>query len=245
MVLSKKNNLIIWAKKPQLEKNKKNVWSSNLWIKSQLSKVKASKKRNTLNKNEKIIFNLINKKLKINKLLDIGGGLGSFYYSLRKKKKNLDYYILEDSKLINRQKKIKLEKIKFTKKVPIKKFNVVFCVSSLHYIINWKSLLIKIIKNKPDYIAIIDFPVVNVKSFFGYQKYYSHQIKYRFQNKKEFKYFFKNKNYKLIKNITNTKSKLTDQKYYEKNFFKGGGRPFKIRSDTFVFKKNKFNKINE
>jgi putative methyltransferase (TIGR04325 family) len=237
MELSKKNSLIIWKKKPQLGKHKKTAWSSSIWIKSQLDRVKASKRRNTLDKNKKIIFNLLNKKLKINRLLDIGGGLGPFYYSLSKKKIKLDYYILEDSKLINKLKKKKLKKIKFTKKVPLKKFNIVFCVSSLHYIINWKSLFRKIIKNQPDYIVIIDLPVVNVQSFFGYQKYYSYQIKYRFQNKKEFKFFFKNKKYKLIKNITNVKSKLTQKKYYEKNFFKN--KLFKVRSDTFIFKNNK------
>ena len=64
MVSSKKNNLIIWRKKPQLKKNKQSAWSSDNWIKSQLSKVRESKTRNALNRNEKIIFDLINKKLK-------------------------------------------------------------------------------------------------------------------------------------------------------------------------------------
>ena len=136
MVSSKKNNLIIWRKKPLLRKKKQNAWSSNNWIKSQLNKVRESKTRNTLNRNEKIIFDLVNKKLKKNKLLDVGGGLGQFYYSLVKKKLNLDYYILENNKLINKLKKIKFEKIKFVRKVPQKKFNIVFFVSSLHYINN-------------------------------------------------------------------------------------------------------------
>ena len=241
MALSQKNNLIIWTKKPQLKKHKQSAWSSNFWIKSQLSKIQESKRKNTLNRNEKIIFDLINKKLKINRLLDIGGGLGSFYYSLKKKKLNLDYNILEDSKLINKLKKIKFKKIKFIKKITLKKYNIVFLVSSLHYINNWKSFFRKILKNQPDYVAIIDLPVVNVPSFYGYQKYYSHQIKYRFQNKKELKFFFKNENYKLTKNLTNLKSKVSQKKYFEKTFFKK--KFFKIKSDTFIFKNIKKNNI--
>jgi putative methyltransferase (TIGR04325 family) len=166
--------------------------------------------------------------------LDIGGGLGSIYYSLKKKKLNLDYNVLENSKLINKLKKNKFKQIKFVKKIPLKKFNIVLLVSSLHYITNWRSFFRKILKNQPDYIAIIDLPVVNVPSFFGYQKYYSHQIKYRFQNKKEFKVFFKNKNYKLIKNLTNLKSKVSQRKYFEKTFFEK--KFFKVKSDTFIFK---------
>ena len=237
MELSKKNNLIIWRKKPQLRKNKQSAWSSKNWIKSQLSKVRESKTRNTLNKNEKIIFDLVNKKLKKNKILDVGGGLGPFYYSLEKKKLNLDYYILENNKLINELKKIKFEKIKFVRKVPKKKFNIVFFASSLHYISNWKSLFTEILKNQPDCIAIIDLPVVNVKSFFVYQKYYSYEIKYRFQNKNDLKLFFKNKNYILTKNIFNFKSKVNKKEYYEKNFFKK--KFFKIRSETFIFQHSK------
>lgn len=236
MVLLKKNKLIIWRKKTHLGKNKQGAWSSNIWIKSQLSKVQESKIRNTLNRNEKIIFNLLDKKLKKNKLLDVGGGLGPFYYSLTKKKLSLDYYILEDNKLINKLKKINLKKIKFVRKIPQEKFNIVFFVSSLHYINNWKSFLSEILNNQPDYIAIIDLPVVNVQSFFAYQKYYSHEIKYRFQNKKELKYFFKTKNYKLIKNTTNLKAKVTQKKYYEKSFF--DKKFFKIKSDTFIFRNN-------
>jgi len=105
---------------------------------------------------------------------------------------------------------------------------------------NWKGLFNEILKNQPDYIAIIDLPVVNVKSFFVYQKYYSYEIKYRFQNKKDLKLFFKNKNYVLTKNIFNLKSKVNKKKYYEKNFFKK--KFFKIRSETFIFRhsKNKY-----
>ena len=85
MALSKENNLIIWTKKSQLEQdNKSSAWSSNLWIKSQLSKIQENKK-NSLDRNEKIIFDLLNKKSKQNRLLDIGGGLGYFYFSLKKK----------------------------------------------------------------------------------------------------------------------------------------------------------------
>jgi putative methyltransferase (TIGR04325 family) len=237
MVLSKENNLIIWTKKSQLEQDKSNAWSSNLWIKSQLTKIKASKKKNSLDRNEKIIFDLLNKKSKSNRLLDIGGGAGSFYFSLKKKDFDLDYYILEDKKLIDKLKKIKLKKIKFVKKIPKKRFNIIFLVNSLHYINNWKNLFRKIIQNKPDYIAIINLPTVNAPTFFAYQKYYSFQIKVRFQNSKKFKLFFKNKNYNLIKNITELKSKITKKIYYEKNFFTK--KSLKIKSETFIFQNNK------
>lgn len=241
MVLSKENKFIIWTKKKsQLEQdNKSTAWSSNLWIKSQLSKIKANKKKSSLDRSEKIIFGLLNKKLKSNRLLDIGGGVGAFYFSLQKKIFNLDYYILEDKKFIdklkkNKLKKFKLKKIKFIKNIPNKRFNIVFCANSLHYINNWKNFFIKIIKNRPDYIVIINLPTVNVSTFFGYQMYYSHSIKVRFQNSKKIKAFFKNQNYNLIKNITQSKSKITKKKYYEKNFFTK--KNFRIKSETFIFK---------
>ena len=242
MVLSKENNLIIWTKKSQLEQDKSKAWSPNRWIKSQLTKIKESKKKNSLDRNEKIIFDLVNRKSKINRLLHIGGGAGSFYFSLKKKNFDLDYYILEDKKLIDKileDKKLidKLKKIKFVKKIPNKRFNIVFLVNSLHYINNWKNLFKKIIKNQPDYIAIINLPTVNVPTFFAYQKYYSFQIKVRFQNSKKFKLFFKNKNYNLIKNITELKSKITKKIYYEKNFFTK--KFLKIKSETLIFKNNK------
>ena len=85
MILSRKK-IIIWTKKRQFKQPINKSWSSTRWIKSQLDKIKASKKRKILDRNEKIIFELLNKKSKINKLLDIGGGLGSIYYSLVKKK---------------------------------------------------------------------------------------------------------------------------------------------------------------
>jgi len=237
MVLSKENNLIIWTKKSQLEQDKSKAWSSNLWIKSQLTKIKESKKKNSLDRNEKIIFDLLNKKSKTNRLLDIGEGAGSFYFSLKKKNFDLDYYILEDKKLIDKLKKIKFaKKIKFVKKIPNKRFNIVFLVNSLHYINNWKNLFKKIIKNQPDYIAIINLPTVNVPTFFAYQKYYSFQIKVRFQNSKKFKLFFKNKNYNLIKISQNKKNKITKKIYYEKNFFTK--KSLKIKSETFIFKNN-------
>lgn len=244
MVSLKKNNFIIWTLNPQIRKSNVGAWSSNLWIESQLNKTQDSKRRNNLNKNEKIIFNLINKNLKTNKILDIGGGLGSFYFSLKKKISNLDYYILEVVKLVNKINKIKKKKfkeIKFVKEIPNKKFNIVLLVNSLHYINNWKSFFQKILKNQPDYIVIIDLPVVNVSTFFGYQKYYFHQIKYRFQNKNEFKSFFKNKNYKFIKNTKNIHSKVTQKKYYEKDFFKK--KFFKVKSETFILINKKCEKI--
>lgn len=240
MILSRKK-IIIWTKKRQFKQPINKSWSSTRWIKSQLDKIKASKKRKILDRNEKIIFELLNKKSKINKLLDIGGGLGSIYYSLVKKKINLDYYILEDSKFIDKIKKIKLKKINYIKKIPDKKFDIVLLLSSLHYIKNWKNLLKKILKNNPDYIAIIDLPVVNIPTFYGYQKYYSQEIKYRFQNKKDFKLFFKNTKYILIKNIINLKSKVNQKKYFNKNFF--NKKLFKIKSETFIFKHSKNKKL--
>jgi putative methyltransferase (TIGR04325 family) len=201
MALSKENNLIIWTKKSQLKQdnqlgqdNKSSAWSSNLWIKSQLTKIKASKKKNSLDRNEKILLDLLKKISKQNRLLDIGGGLGSFYFSLKKKVFNLDYYILEDKKLVDKLKNSKLKKnqlkkIKFVKKIPKKRFNIVFLKNSLHYINNWRDFFRKIIKKCPSYIVIINLPTVNVPTFFGYQKYYSYQIKIRFQNSKNMEYF--------------------------------------------------------
>ena len=135
-----------------------------------------------------------------------------------------------------------LKKIKFVKKIPNKSFKIIFLVNTLHYINNWKNLFEKIIKNQPDYIAIINLPTVNVSNFFGYQKYYSFQIKVRFQNSKKFKLFFKYKNYNLIKNIIELKSKITKKKYYEKNFF--SKKSFKIKSETFIFKNNKIHSLD-
>jgi putative methyltransferase (TIGR04325 family) len=246
MELLKENNLIIWTKKSQLKYNKSVAWSSKLWIKSQLSKIQASIQKSSLDRNEKIIFNLLDKKSKSNRLLDIGGGVGSFFFSLKKKNLYLDYYILENKKFIQELKNYyifedkkfidEFKKIKFFKKIPNKKFNIVFSVNSLHYINNWKKLFKKIIKKRPDYIIIINLPTVNVPTFFGYQKYYTYQLKVRFQNSKKFKLFFKNLNYNLVKNTTDLKSKITKKKYYEKNFFKK--KFVKIKSETFIFRNN-------
>ena len=96
--------------------------------------------------------------------MDFGGGFGTLYFQLKKINKNFNWYIVEQKKVcnlaksfLNNEKKLSYySDLKFLKK---KKIDVVILSSSIQYVRNYKSVLIKIRELKPSYIIFLKTPL--------------------------------------------------------------------------------------
>jgi len=97
-------------------------------------------------------------------ILDFGGGFGTLYFQFKKFNQNFNWYIVEQKKvcnlaksLINNEKKLSYHTdFKFLKK---KKIDIVILSSSIQYVKDYKSVLVKIKKLKPSYIVFLKTPL--------------------------------------------------------------------------------------
>lgn len=77
-------------------------------------------------------------------------------------------------------------------------YDIVHCGSSLHYVDDWKGLLVRFAALRPQFMIFADLPAADNKTFVTVQLYYERRIPVRFWNLKEFCSFVESLGYEIV-----------------------------------------------
>ncbi len=135
---------------------------------------------------------LMNSKSGKIKILDFGGGLGITYIQVISSlvnNENIEYHIVENEKICKEAERIFRddEKVHFHTSLPnnSNEVDIVHLSSSLHYIENWKELIIKLADYQPEYFVFVDLPAGDIPTYVTAQNYYESKIPVWFFNVNE------------------------------------------------------------
>ena len=161
-------------------------------------------------------------------ILDFGGGFGNGYLFLKKKIdkkifKKVNYTIIDLPEVI-KEAKIINKYVNFKSSLPRKKFDIIFCCSSIQYVENWKKLIVDLTKYNSSIILLSDVFCGNIRTFATIQNYYDHKIPHWILNFNTFNKQFINNGYrlKLKKNVM--ASRLGKKNILQMNNFKANNR---------------------
>jgi len=163
-----------------------NVFENERWLKKQtqnLSRVLKSHEQEGCSNYSEYCLSIIAASIKKKKIsiLDYGGGIGEEYFKLKKsvKNKKIKFFLLEKKEIIELLKREGLNNEIFllTKIKQNEKIDIIHFGSSFHYIENWKSILKKCIKCKPEYFIFADILCGEIdRTFSTNQLYYEKKI---------------------------------------------------------------------
>lgn len=138
-------------------------------------------------------------------ILDFGGGIGLTYEQVLNSDSsliNIDYVVVEGKKICDKGKVIfkNDSRIVFLNALPDyeHEFDIVNISSSLHYVQNWKDVLLSLSRYEPKYFVITDLPAGKIDTFATIQNYYDSKIPCWFFSIDEINNFFYSLGYKLI-----------------------------------------------
>lgn len=139
------------------------------------------------------------------KILDIGGGIGFYYYDLHNNlsiNEGFEFHILEIEEICSVGTVFfkDTDNITFHSKLPedIDDFDIIHLGSSLQYIENWSFFLSKICDFKAKYIVFTDLMAGKVATYVTVQNYYDSKIPVNIFDIDEIIPTLKEKAYKLI-----------------------------------------------
>ena len=188
---------------------KDNVFENEIWAKKQFIKLEKilhykKKKKNNFDYSEYclsvIAASLKKKKISI---LDYGGGVAEEYFKLKEslKNKKINFFLLETKQLIMLLKKKGLDKEinLLTKICDFEKKDIIHFGSSFHYIENWKLILKKCLKYKPEYLIFVDLLCGKIeRTFSTNQLYYKKKIPIWVFKEDDIINFLQKNNYQII-----------------------------------------------
>jgi putative methyltransferase (TIGR04325 family) len=182
-------------------------FSSDIWLKKSAGKVKVASKFITYRESLlPIISAMLYAKKGAIKIIDFGGNFGLEFlkviYGMGIESKKIKYYVVDNKDICLKASKIfkKDKRISFYDKLPknIENLDIIHLGSSLHYIEDWKKLLLELANLKPTYILFTDLLAGEIPTYSSVQNYYDSKMPVWFFNVKEIIRELDKCDYKLI-----------------------------------------------
>lgn len=138
------------------------------------------------------------------RILDFGGGIGTSFFPLVQMlptDQPLVFIVVENKTVceIGRTMLLGESRIRFQCQLPDDElFDIVHCGSSIEYVDDWKGMLTRFSRYKPNYLMFTNLPAADNETFVTAQNYYGKRIPMHFWNFKEFVLQVESLGYELV-----------------------------------------------
>ncbi len=137
------------------------------------------------------------------RIVDVGGGLGAVMLAVAAALPNVEIegHIVERDEICGEgRKRLRSQNwLSFHNRVPhLADIDIVHFGSTLHYIEDWKELLVQVTSDRPKSLVMSELPIGDMESFVTAQQYYEDSIPVWFFNRIEFVAAMQSMDYTLV-----------------------------------------------